>query len=302
MDKAYLKAHVAVLSANLLYGVNYVIAKEIMPTYMSASGLTFVRVCFSTVLLWLTGLFFATAHIERKDMWRVALAGILGVGLNQYLFMAGLSLSSPIDAAIIMTTNPIMVLFISFIVLHEILTPIKILGVLIGASGAVLLVLFNSQNVSISGNASGNLLLLLNSVAYAFYLVLVKPIMVKYPSITAIKWIFLWGAVFYIPFGFHGFTQIDFAHLPASIIWSVVFVVIGTTYFTYLLNLVAMKTLKPSTVSIYIYSQPIIAGLTAAIMGVDRLTWIKVVSAALVFSGVYMVSVVNFRASKKHLH
>ena len=297
MKQQRVKAHAAILAANVLYGVGYVVAKGVMPVHLSALSLTFYRISCATLLFWLMGLFFSDTTMERKDMLRVAIAGVLGVSLNQFLFLKGLSLSSAIDASIVMTTNPIMVLVISAIVLRDHITFSKIVGIVLGASGAIFLVFFNKHGVA-SGNTLGILLLIANALSYAIYLVILKPVMFKYDAITMSKWLFLFGAIAYIPFSISDVSVAVVFTFPTWVYFSLAFVILGTTFLTYLLNVYALKTVKATTVSVYIYSQPAIAALTATLLGTDAFTWQKAVAALFVFAGVYMVSFSPFDRKK----
>jgi drug/metabolite transporter (DMT)-like permease len=288
----YLRAHGAVFTANFLYGINFVIAKDLM-VYMNSWAVAFCRIVFSMVLLWLVGLFFRSDQVERKDMARIAVCGFLGICVNQSLFMKGLSMTSPVDGSIIVTLNPLIVMVFSLFMLREKITLMKVTGMLTGCAGVLLLVT-NGEGAGFQGNLGGNLLLMLNTVVFGLYLVLSKPLMMKYDSLTVVKWMFLWGAVFYMPFG-AGSVLGGLPVMPASQWWALGFVVVCTTLLTYFLNMLSMKTLRPTTVSMYLYLQPLTAGFTAVILGVDSLSMVKIISAFLVFLGVYQVSIINFR-------
>lgn len=293
-----LKAHSAILGANLIYGVNYTIAKGIMPDYVGAFGLTLMRVTGALLLFWAISFFLGTEKIDRKDFPRLILSGLFGVAINQMLFLKGLSFTTPINSSIIMTINPVLVLVIASIVLKERITWLKVIGIWAGGTGAGFLIL-NSGAISFQSETFlGNLMMFLNATSYAVYLVIVKPLMLKYKPITVIKWVFLFGWVVVTPIGFNEFTQINWSEMPTGIILSVVYVIIATTFFAYLLNISGLKYLKSSTVSVYIYSQPVIASIVAVILAKDELTWVKVVSTILVFIGVYLVSLPVERYAK----
>jgi drug/metabolite transporter (DMT)-like permease len=297
MKQEKLKAHAAVLSANVLYGVGYVVVKGVMPAYLSALALTLFRICLSTSLFWLVGMFMEKSNVERKDLLRIAIAGIMGVGLNQFLFLKGLSLSSAIDSSIVMTTSPIMVLLISALVLRDHITFSKVCGIVLGVSGALLLVFFGQHGVS-SGNALGISLLVANSFSYAIYLVILKPIMHRYDAVTMSKWLFLFGSLAYFPFGIGHLSVSVFLSFPTWVYFSLVFIIIGTTFFTYLLNVYALKIVKATTVSVYIYTQPAVAAVVVTLLGLEVFTWTKALAAVLVFAGVYLVSFNPFSKKK----
>ncbi|MCK4663702.1 MAG: DMT family transporter [Bacteroidales bacterium] len=283
-------AHISILFANVIYGVNYTIAKEIMPDYIKPAGLVFCRVLGAIILFWGFSLFTKSSKIERKDFFRLIIAAIFGVALNQLLFLYGLNYTTPIDASIIMTVNPILVLIIASILIKEVITLRKISGIIIGGIGAIILI-FYSGEVSLSSNHFiGNLMIFTNALSYGIYLVVVKPLMLKYEAVTVMKWVFLFGFFIIAPVGFEDFSEINWKQFPLNISLSVLYVIIGTTFLAYLLNVYGLKFLNASTVSIYIYSQPIIASLVAIIFGKDSLTAIKIISTILVFVGVYLVS------------
>jgi drug/metabolite transporter (DMT)-like permease len=288
--KANWPAHLALFFANLIYGLNYTIAKGIMPEYIDPSGFILLRVLGAAILFWLTQLFLKTEKILAKDHLLLALCALFGVATNQLLFFNGLSLTTPINAAIIMTSNPILVLIIASIIIKERITVTKAIGVLLGAVGAIFLISANTGIQSDAQNpALGNFMVLLNAASYGVYLVLVKPLMAKYSPLTVIKWVFTYGLIMVIPFGFGQFSEINWA-MPSNIWWGIAFVVVGTTYLAYLFNIFALKKVNPTTVSFYIYLQPLLGSLFAIILGKDHLQMHMIIAAALIFTGVYLVS------------
>lgn len=285
-----LKAHLAILGANLIYGVNYTIAKDIMPNYIKPFGFIFCRVLGALILFWIFQLFFEKEKIARHDLFRLFICGLFGVASNQLMFFYGLNLTTPINAAIIMTCNPILVLIIASILIKEKITVKKIIGISLGLVGAIGLIL-NKQSIQIDdSHILGDLFIFLNATSYAIYLVTVKPLMQKYKPLTVIKWVFLFGALIVIPFGWEEFGEIQWADFNASVWLSFLFVVVGTTFFAYLFNIYGLKRLNPSTVSTYIYSQPLIASMVALILQKDNLNLVKIIAAVLIFTGVYLVS------------
>ena len=291
LNNQNLKAHLALLGANVIYGVNYSIAKDVMPEYIQPFGFIFCRVLGALILFWLFQLVVKTDKIERKDFLRLFVCGVFGVASNQLMFFYGLNLTTPINAAIIMTCNPILVLVFSAFLIKERITPYKVLGIFLGLAGAAGLIL-NKASLSIdSSNFIGDLFIFLNATSYAIYLVTVKPLMSKYSPLTVIKWVFLFGFLIVIPFGFTEFQSINWSSFNPSIWGAFVFVVVGTTFLAYLFNIYGLKRLNPSVVSTYIYSQPLIASLVALMMQKDDLDMVKIVSACFIFAGVYLVSI-----------
>ena len=286
-----LQAHLALLTVNIIYGANYSIAKEVMPTYVQPFAFVVMRVGGALALFWIVSYIFVKEKIDRKDLPRIALLGVCGVAVNQLLFLKGLSLTTPINASIIMVSNPIVVLLIAALVLKEKISVGKIVGIVLGISGALLLLLFNKTFSIGSETITGDAMIFINSMSWAAYIVLVKPLMKKYNTFTIVKWVFLFGFLYVLPFGFNEFKQIDWVTMPIGIWRDIFFVVLGSTFFAYVLNTYALRALSPSVVSIYIYLQPFLATLIAVFYyHNDELDGRKIISAILIISGVYLVS------------
>lgn len=262
-----------------------------MPSYILPRGFILVRVLGAVLLFNILYFLFPREKVQKSDYLRIALAGFFGVAANQLLFFEGLNLTTPISAAVIMTTNPIMVLSLSAIILKVPLNAAKIVGIILGLSGA-LSIIYSGSNGSIfnSGESLGNSLVMLNAFSYASYLIVVKPLMSRYKALTVIRLVFMAGLLIVIPFGWGQFQEIAWSEMPSFIYWEVAFVVVGTTFMAYLLNIYALKTVSSTTVSFYIYLQPLIAAVSATLLGTDNLRWSMVLSALLIFSGVYLVS------------
>lgn len=293
--KVNLKAHSALLAANVIYGLNYVIAKGIMPEYMSPRAIIFLRISGALLVFGLIHFFFIKERIDKKDLLRLALCGLFGVATNQILFFEGLNLSTPINASIIMTCSPILVLIFSFFLLKDKITSLKIIGIGLGSIGAGVIILSSGNFSFSSATFSGNILILLNSTAYSLYLVIVKPLMNKYSPLTIMKWIFSFGFIWSFPFCIGPIINTDFSSIPANIWLSIFYVIIGTTIFAYLLLNYSLKFVSPVVNSSYIYSQPVIASLVAVLYMNETLTLLESASAVLIFIGVYFVS---FRKEK----
>ena len=227
--------------------------------------------------------------VEKKDILLLAVCGIFGVVINQEMFFLGLSITTPINASLIMIMTPILVFLISFFLAHEKATPSKIIGLVLGFLGA--LVILAGKEFSFSGKTIlGDFFILVNATSYAIYLVIVRPLMKKYHPLTVIKWVFLYALLPVTIFGFNQFNEIQWSSFPNHIWLGVLFVVGGTTFLAYLLNVLALREVHSSVVGAYIYLQPILATLISVSLGQDKLTPQKFLSAALIFSGVYLVS------------
>ena len=284
-------AHISLFVANLIYAINYTFAKDVMPDFIQPSGFILLRVTGAVILFSLFYFLFVNEKVEKKDIIRLAICGIFGVAINQLLFFEGLNLTTPINAAIIMTINPVLVIIMSALILFEKINIRKGIGIALGLIGAYTLILNGGD---VSGNTNfmlGNMFVFINAASYGLYLVLVKPLMQKYHPITVMFYVFGFGILYVLPFGYTELLAVDWVSFPTIIIWEVLFVVVCTTVIAYLLNSSALKLLNPSTVSIYIYLQPVLATLFAIFSGSDSLDEMKLIASVIIFVGVYLVSV-----------
>lgn len=291
IESERLGPHMALFIVNLIYGLNFVIAKDVMPLYILPGGFILLRVLGANILFWSSHAFFPSQRIQKNHWWRFVLGGFFGVAANQLLFFKGLNLTTPIQASIIMVATPVIVLLIGALFAKERLTWLKSLGIIIGASGAVYLIAphkIGSESFALTG--FGNLLVALNAAAYAIYMIIAKPLMQIYKPLFVIKWMFLFGLIFVLPFGLSEFLLIQWDTFPPHIIFKTLYIVIGVTYITYLFNIYALRYLNASAVSIYIYFQPAVAAAHAILAGKDMLTATMLVSCLLICVGVFMVS------------
>jgi len=274
----------------IIYGVSFTIAKEVMPTYIKPYGFILLRVSGATILFWIAGLFIKKEKIELKDFLRIFLAAIFGVALNMLSFFKGLSMTTPISGAVMMVTTPILVLTFATIFLGEKATIKKITGIIIGLIGAIVLIAYGKNFNTENNEFLGNLLVFVNAVSFAMYLIIVKSLTSKYHPLTFAKWLYLFGFIMVIPFGLEQVNQINFATIPNSIFLKIGFIIVFTTFITYLFNLLAISKLKPTTVSIFIYLQPVIATIYALLVKSDYLNNVKIIATLLIFAGVYLVT------------
>lgn len=284
-------ALIAVSIATLIYGITYTIAKDVMPNYIKPYGFILLRVSSATLIFWTVGLFTKPQKIEKSDYKKILIASFFGITLNMLAFFKGLSLTSPISASVMMVTSPIMVLIFSSILIRKPIGKQRILGVFIGLVGALFLItLGNSSTGNSTNSAFGNFLVFLNAASYGLYLVLAKDLVKKYNPIVFIKWLYLFGLIFVIPFGYSELTAVIWEEIPTNIYWNISFVLLFTTCITYLFNLYGLSKLKPTTVSVFIYLQPVIATIYALIVGSDSLNFVKLCATLLIFLGVYLVT------------
>ncbi len=288
--KATTRAHLSVLTVNLIYAANFSIAKQVMPEYIKPFGFIVLRVLPATVLFFLASLLIPQERIHQKDKWRLVACALFGITINQLLFFKGLSLTSPINGALIMTTNPVLVLMMAALILREKISWNKIVGIALGISGALLLIVLGSRFAIKGGNTEGDTYIFLNSLSFAIFIIMVKPLMLRYHVVTVMKWVFLFGSLMVIPFGYHDVTLIKWSQLTSHLWLCIFFVVIVVTFIAYLMNVMALRELSPSVVSTYIYFQPVFATLIATLIGQATPGILHLVSAVMIFSGVYLVS------------
>ena len=298
MKQKSVQAHIALLLVNILYGASHVLAKGVMPGFLSPTVFILFRVVGATALFWLVLILTKRSKIERKDFPLIALCGLFGVAINQLFFFHGLNLSSAFNSGIIMALNPIMVVILSFFLLKERLTAFKITGITLGATGAILLTLKASTHMGDS--RLGDLFLFLNALSYAIYLVLAKPLMKKYSPIQIITWVFTFGLFFVLLFPptLSELGQTNFQRIPAEIWWKISYVVVGVTFLTYLLTIFGLKYLSATISSAYIYTQPVMVLLFTFLFAIigwsedyrSTITSEKILYMFVIFTGVYLTS------------
>ena len=221
---------------------------------------------------------------------------MFGIVINQFAFLEGLSRSSVIDTGILLTITPIITMLFAALFLKEPITGRKILGVLVGLSGALLLVFADGISVDGNGSLIGVLLLLSSALSFALYLTLFRGLIVRYSPVTLMKWMFLFAAIIGISIYWRHIATFNFTNTPVIAYLKIAYVVVGATFFTYLLIPIAQKSLRPTTLSMYNYLQPIVASFIAFMYGMDTFGWVQILAAVLVFSGVYIVTQSKSRA------
>ncbi len=275
---------------SIIYGVTFTIAKDVMPEFIEPFGFIVLRVGGSVLLFWMISFFGPKEKIAKSDFPRIIAAAFFGVALNMLTFFKGLSYTSPIMGAVLMVTTPMIVLILSAIIMKERMLKRKVFGIFLGLAGTISLILYGKSMINAPNEMLGNLLVFINAVSYGFYLIIVKKLMDKYNAFTFVKWIYTFGFLMVLPFGWSEFDAVNWSLVPIDIYWKIGFVVIFSTFLTYLLNLVSMRELKPTTVAVFIYLQPLFATVFAISLGKDELSWVKIGSAILIFTGVYLVT------------
>ncbi len=290
------KAHLALLIVNVIYAVSYGFSKDVLGAYIPPFAFILIRVIGATLLFWSILIFTKKEKIIKKDFLTLLLCGFFGVAANQLMFFEGLKNTSSINASVIMVATPLIVLFLSRLILKEKIKIQKAIGILIGMFGALSLILAGTKTTNIS--SYGDLLILLNASSYGIYLVIVKPLMKKYNPLTVIRWTFTFGLFFVIPFGLFQWEEIVWT-FPIDIIWKILFIIFAMTFLTYLLTVYGLGKVSPTVVSAYIYIQPILATMIALYQQKEVLTITTIIYGTLIFIGVFLVSVPLGKKSNK---
>ena len=275
----------------LFYAINFSVAKNVMPHYIKPFGFIMFRVTGAAILFWLVGLLGPKEKIQKQHYPRIFWAAFFGMGVNMLAFFYGLNLTTPINASVMMVTSPMVTLLLTVIFLKEKLHLKRVLGLLVGFSGTVLMIVYGKGDVTSAPNPLlGNFLILINASAFACYLVIVKKLTQIYHPFTFIKWMYTLGVFMVLPFGLPEVLEMPFSTIPTSGYLSIAYVVVFVTFGTYLLNIYAIKVLKPTTVAVFVYFQPLLATIIAVILGTDTIDLVKIIAACLIFCGVYLVS------------
>lgn len=292
MGNQRILALIAVFLVQLIYGLNYTFANDVIDGgYIKPYGFILLRIIGATILFWILSIFTPNEKIDRKDYKKFFVAAIFGIALNMLTFFKGFEYTTPIHASVIMIVTPIIVLILSGFFLNEIITLPKLLGVIIGFSGAIILSIYGKSPTEGDNVLYGNFLVFINAVSYSIYLVLIKKLTAKYHPFTFIKWLFLFGLFLVIPFGYTELSHVNWDTFDSYIYFSVVFVIVGATFLTYLLNPIGLRHLKASTVSSFLYLQPVVAVIFALIMKADTFDTVKLIASILIFSGVYLATI-----------
>lgn len=296
MNDKNLKGHLAMLAANVAWGLNAPIAKTVLDSGITALSLTTFRMFGAAIAFWIASIFTKKEHVKPEDLFMLFFAALLGIVLNQGTFIFGLSLTSPVDASIVTTMLPIVTMIVAAIFLKEPVTGKKVLGIFIGALGAFLLIVSSQQTDGKSSNIWGNLLCLSAQISFALYLTLFKNLIHKYSAITLMKWMFTYATMTFIPFSYHHVSAINFRTISTDTYIRIAYVALVATFLAYIFVMTGQKSLRPTLVSMYNYVQPIVASSVSIALGLDTFGWSKAGAVVLVFVGVYIVTQSKSRA------
>ena len=292
MTKERIQGHLLILSANLIFGLNTPISKWLLSEKLDASLHTMLRMFIAGLLFWIASLFVERQKVPLSDLFKLMVCGLCGIAINQYLFIVGLSVTSPVDASVIVTSTPIFVMIFAAFILKEPITLLKCGGVFRGAMGAIWLIISAGGDSGARSSIWGDMLALISSFIYSFYFVISKPLAQKYSAVTMMKWMFLFGFIALIPFNYRSvfFFEGVKADLDFKAIGAIFYVCVFATFLAYFLIPMAIKRIRPTTASMYNYIQPITSSAIAIIAMQDAFSIQKLLAATMIFAGVFMVT------------
>lgn len=290
MNSKTLKAHLALLLAGCMWGLMAPVGKSAMEAGITNLSLATMRMVGAAVCFWTASLFAKKEKVSTRDFALLFFAALLCIVFNQGLFIIGLSFTSPVDASIITTSLPIVTMILAALFLKEPITPVKITGVLMGAVGALILVLSNQHSSGNEGNIWGDIMCLIAQICFACYLTIFKGLIARYSIFTLMKWMFTFASICFIPFSFHDLSDMVSQSFSITVWLEVGYVVLFGTFFAYLFILTGQKTLRPTIVSMYNYVQPIVGASVSVLIGLGTFGWTKAVASVLIFAGVYVVT------------
>ena len=301
MDKGKLKGHAALLAANIVWGLNATIGKSVLwsetnPGGVSPFALSVYRMVGAALLFWAVSLFLPRERVAPRDIFLLLLASVFGIQLNQMLFLWGLSLTSPIDTSIIATIVPVLTMVLATLFLREPITWLKAGGVFLGCAGAVILILVSQHGTGHTSSVKGDVLCIVSAISFATYLTAFRNVIVRYSPVTTMKWMFLFAAIAAVAIYYRPLTEVDYAGLAARTWAGIGYVVVGATFFSYLMVPIAQRHLRPTVVSMYNYVQPVVAVLFTVAIGLDTFGFTKAGAALCVFVGVWLVTKSKSRA------
>lgn len=273
----------------VLFGLMSPFSKDAMNSGLTGPQLATLRICGGTLLFWLSSLFLPWHHVSRRDLLRLAVASIFGVVLSQGGLIMGISRTSPINATMEITAQPIYVLVLAAIILHERITPRKAAGVLLGFAGAATLVLMNTGDGGPQASIVGDLMVLGSQVAFALYLTMFLPLIRRLDPLTFNRWMFTFGSLLLLPFTAADMAQLDWSAVSARTWAEVAYIIVCCTFICFLLVVYSQRRLPSTVVSSYNYIQPVVTVVASLMMGLAVLQWQHVLAAALIFTGVWLV-------------
>lgn len=284
-----IKGHIAVITANIFFGLNVPITKNLISNGLTPAGYIIIRVGFATALFWLIGLFTPSEKVSVKDIALLGIGGLFGVIGAQYLVGISLEYTSPVYFSLMSAMSPAIVMLLAALFLKEPVTVHKVVGVLIGILGAIILI-FNSSSVVGDNNLLGIIIALISVTSYALYLIIIRSVATKYNPLTQMKWTYLSACLFLLPITEMSGQEPIIPSFSLNMIAGLSFIIIFVTVIGFMLVPYGLRVLRPTTVSVYINLQPVVSSFVAIILGQDIFTWDKPIAGLLVMIGAYIVT------------
>ena len=298
MNKQSIIGHLSCFIAYAIFGFNIIVCKDLTNGQLISPLTIFcLRSIGAGGLFWLISLFFPKEKVEHKDYIKIFAASMLGFFICQLTFLIGIAHITPMDCSILTSMSPIYTMAIAAIVLKEPITLQKSVGVAISFAGIIYLIVSKvSTDGTVETTSFGIVMLILNTLSFSMYLGIFKPLIGKYSVVTFMKWIFLFAFAVSIPFSIKEIVNLNWATIPTAQLSELAYLILFATFITYFLIPIGQKRIRPTLVSMYSYVQPIIAIAISICIGMEMLTWQKVVAAVMVFGGVIIVSYSKSRA------
>lgn len=287
--------------ANAIWGLMSPVTKIVIASGAATSlVVTDLRFFGAMILFWLASFFQKPEHVNHRDMAKIFLASLLAIVLNQGFFIFGVGLTSPVNASIITTSMPLLAMGLSALYLHEPITGKKVLGIAVGATGALVLILGShpgsGSDTTAGDNIWGDVLVVLAQLSYATYFVLFKHFVSRYSMVTLMKWMFTFAFIATLPFSYNSLLATQWTTFDAHTWGAIAFIVVGGTFLSYSLIVVGQKNLRPTVGGMYNYVQPAVASIAAIYWGLDNFNASKIVAVVLIAGGVYLVTISRSRA------
>lgn len=291
-DKSRISGHLACFTAYAIFGINIIICKDLTGGHLiSPIAIFTLRSIGAGLMFWILSLFLPQEKVDKKDYLKIFAAAFLGYFVTQLTFLMAIPDVTPMHCSIVSSMSPIYTMFIAALVLKEPVTWKKVGGVILSLSGILFLIFSNASSSGVTeSKLSGILLMVLNSLSFSLYLGIFKPVIAKYSVVTFMKWIFLFSALMSLPLSFKEVVSLSWIHIPSAQMWELGFLIVFATFVSYFLIPFGQKRIRPTLVSMYSYIQPIIATAISIILGMDIVTWQKILAAIMVFAGVFVVS------------
>lgn len=292
MQKEEIKGHIAAITTNVIFGLNIPITKSLLSGWMTPMGYTLTRMIFGMCMFWMIGLFRKKEKVVFKDLLMIFLCGLLGLVATQVTFAVGLRYTTPVTYSLILALSPIIVLILSTVFLKESVTRKKLFGIILGITGAAIIILQSGNGSSGNNTIFGIIIAIISVTCYAGYIIITRKVSAKYSPVTMMKWMFLLSVIILLPFGFSELPEQPIYSREATLtaVLQLTFALVFSSIIAFFLMPVALKRIKATTASVYINLQPLVASTVAILIGQDLFGWDKVLAACLVIAGVYIVT------------